>query len=132
MWSYNEKKIIWTFWIQISIFICILPDVPSAPGKPEVHNIQKTSMKLTWTQPEHDGGKPIEGYYLEIRENFAFSWTRKGQLIEDSQYQISDLTEGSTYEFRVLAKNEIGVSKPSEPTHPPRIAIDPSSKFFLK
>ena len=86
-------------------------------------------MTITWTQPEHDGGKPILGYILEIRENFAFAWTpRTMDLIKDTQYEITKLTEGSTYEFRVLAKNEAGLSKPSEPTHPPRVAIDPSSK----
>lgn len=104
--------------------------MPSAPGKPEVHNIKKTSMTLTWTQPEHDGGKPIQGYIVEVRENFAFHWSAsKKDLIPDTEFTMTGLNEGNTYEFRVVAQNEAGMSKPSEPTHPPRVAIDPSRKF---
>lgn len=87
-------------------------------------------MTLTWTEPQHNGGRPITGYIIEKRENFGLLWTRDNkEPVTDTTYSIKGLIEGYQYEFRVIAQNQIGLGKPSEPTHPPRVAKDPASKF---
>ena len=38
------------------------------------------------------------------------------QPIKETTYKYTDVPEGEEYEFRVLAVNEAGCSKPTEPT----------------
>ena len=45
-------------------------------------------------------------------------------------YTVTDLAEGNEYEFRVIAENAAGMSKPSQPTSPIK-AVDPYSESFV-
>ena len=90
-------------------------------------------MTLTWSEPTHDGGKPILGYVIESRENFSPSWRRVNRdLAEDTSFTITGLSEGSNYEFRVSAVNDTGAGKPSEISAPPRQARAPGGKCQKK
>ena len=74
-------------------------------------------MTLTWTPPDSDGGSPITSYVIEKKDKFSLRWsplTDTGDT--DLTYTVTGLTEGSEYEFRVLAKNKAGVGKPSDST----------------
>ena len=98
-------------------------DVPHPPGKPDVSDIDKTEMTVTWTAPEFDGGSPITGYILEKRDTSTEKWIRVNkEPVKQLTYKCEDLTEGSEYEFRVIAENKAGQSKPS----------DVSDKFIAK
>ena len=77
----------------------------------------KEEVTLKWDEPEFDGGAVVTGYYIEKRQAYTSRWTKLSrQPITDLRYKISDLIEDEEYEFRVLAENEAGVSKPSETT----------------
>ncbi|XP_072180959.1 twitchin-like [Diadema setosum] len=103
--------------------------VPTRPGKPEISNVQQDRMTLTWSEPSHDGGKPIKGYIIERRENFSVHWLRINKdPIPDTTFTITDLTEGHNYEFRVSAVNDTGIGNPSEVSAPPRLARAPARR----
>ncbi|XP_038047568.1 titin-like [Patiria miniata] len=91
-------------------------DVPDAPSTPEVSDIKPTSLTLTWTAPEHDGGSPITGYIVEKKDKFSSRWTKVTiTSIQDTTFNVIGLQEGTEYEFRVSAENKAGVGKPSNP-----------------
>uniref|UniRef100_A0A8C6ZQN2 Titin n=1 Tax=Nothoprocta perdicaria TaxID=30464 RepID=A0A8C6ZQN2_NOTPE len=112
-------------------------DPPSPPGKPTVYDITENAATVAWTLPISDGGTPITGYILERREASG-KWIRVNKTpILDMKYRVTGLFEGNTYEFRVLAENMVGLSKPSpssdpikasRPITPPGPPINPKLK----
>lgn len=77
----------------------------------------KDHVDLKWNPPTNDGGAPIEGYVVEVKEKFSPSWKEAmevpaGQLAAT----VGNLKEGQEYEFRIRAKNKAGVGEPSEPS----------------
>ena len=89
-------------------------DPPSAPGKPSITAIGGDFVNLSWDRPENDGGSRIKGYWIEKREIGLEIWQRANQYLHSAtQFNITNLIEGRSYEFRVFAENDIGVSAPS-------------------
>jgi len=83
---------------------------------------------LSWKEPDFDGGSEVTGYYVERRQAFTSRWTKVNKTATtDTSLKISDLIEGDEYEFRVVAENAAGVSKPSDTTGS-LIARDPYDK----
>lgn len=112
------------------MFSFVPPAVPTPPGKPEISNVQRDRMTLTWSEPSHDGGKPIQGYIIERRENFSKQWNRVNRdLIKDTTFTIKGLTEGNNYEFRISAVNDTGIGNPSEVSAPPKLARSPAGRI---
>uniref|UniRef100_A0A3Q3WI37 Uncharacterized protein n=1 Tax=Mola mola TaxID=94237 RepID=A0A3Q3WI37_MOLML len=89
------------------------------PGAPKVVSASKTCINLTWTPPEDDGGEPIIGYQVEKRKKDTKQWIALNAVnepIEDVNYAVKEITEGTEYEFRVLAINNSGSGDPSPPS----------------
>jgi predicted phage tail protein len=75
------------------------------------------SCSLTWQEPESDGGSPITGYYIEKSTGYSSRFVKVTRdPITKTSKSFNDLVEGTEYEFRVLAENAAGISKPSETT----------------
>ena len=85
-------------------------------------------MRLSWTEPESDGGSPITGYVVEKQDRFSTHWTPVTKReVPDTSFTVSGLSEGMEYEFRVVAQNKAGPGKYSEATRP-TVAKPPYSK----
>ncbi|PIK60955.1 putative titin [Apostichopus japonicus] len=94
-----------------------LHDVPYAPGKPEVSEIDVTQATLTWSPPEFDGGSEITNYIIEKTEVGRKRWTKVNKKpVKEPTFKVTDLIEGNEYQFRIIAENAAGQSKPSEPS----------------
>ncbi|XP_072180965.1 twitchin-like [Diadema setosum] len=92
-------------------------DVPGPPGRPTILEVDSTTMTITWTPPENDGGSPVTGYIVEKKDRTSSRWSKvKETSIEEVVYTVVDLKEGNDYQFRVSAENKAGVGKPSEPS----------------
>ena len=90
---------------------------PSAPLLPEVSQITKGSALLTWKVPEKNGGRDINGYFVEKREKKGVKWSPcNTKPTHETRLNVISLSTGIDYQFRVLAENEIGVGEPSQPT----------------
>ncbi|KAL3982100.1 Fibronectin type III domain family protein [Acanthocheilonema viteae] len=90
-------------------------DAPGKTGKPEVVDWDKDHVDLSWTPPTNDGGAPIEGYVIEMKERFAPFWKEVKEVPADQiTATVPNLKEGYEYEFRIKAKNKAGLGDPSD------------------
>lgn len=75
-----------------------------------------------WGIPESDGGAPLEGYNIAIRDLKRTMWIEVGRVGPDTQrFQIRDLQEDHEYLIRIFARNEVGLSEPLESDEPYKV-----------
>uniref|UniRef100_A0A3B3H9U0 Titin n=1 Tax=Oryzias latipes TaxID=8090 RepID=A0A3B3H9U0_ORYLA len=79
---------------------------PGPPGKPIVYNVTNDGMTIQWEKPIYDGGTPIQGYHVEKKEKNSIMWQKV------NTHTVTGLTTNERYEFRVIARNAIGVISP--------------------
>ena len=106
-------------------------DPPQAPEAPAVSDVLKDSAMVTWQPPADDGGTPVIGYHVERLSGFSPRWLQVTKdLTPQASFQLKELVEDNTYQFRVIAVNKVGPSPPSEPS-PQITAKDPWGKRHL-
>merc|ERR1712223_1528962 len=93
---------------------------PSPPTAPlEISCITPHSIMVEWGAPESDGGAPLEGYKVAVRDAKRQMWMEVGRVSSEVQrLKVQDLSEGSEYFIRIFAKNEVGFSDPLENDEP--------------
>uniref|UniRef100_A0A1I7S352 non-specific serine/threonine protein kinase n=1 Tax=Bursaphelenchus xylophilus TaxID=6326 RepID=A0A1I7S352_BURXY len=92
-------------------------NVPSQPEPPVCRETDRNWAELEWDPPESNGGSKILGYNLQYRDAHSYKWvTANKELITDTHFRASNLRDLGEYEFRVVAKNAAGWSKPSGPS----------------
>lgn len=107
--------------------------ITDAPGKPEVLDITKNKVTLVWAKPKNDGGSKIIGYYVEALKIPEDKWVRcntSSQNVPREEYTVSGLDDGAQYQFRVIAKTAINISRPSEVTDPILVSADNGEFLF--
>jgi titin len=90
------------------------------PGLPDITDWTETSVKLKWTIPLRENGAPVTSYTIEYREHGSQDWTT-GPKVKAKKFpdgEVTGLTPGKKYEFRVKAENKAGLGEPSEHTNP--------------
>lgn len=97
--------------------------VPSPPTAPlEIRTIGPNAVVIEWGAPESDGGAPLEGYNIAIRDTKKTMWMEIGRVSKGVQkFTIRDLQEDHDYLLRIFARNEIGLSDPLESDEPIKI-----------
>ncbi|KAF7708348.1 hypothetical protein HF521_017405 [Silurus meridionalis] len=85
---------------------------PDTPVKPIVLNKTDNSITLSWSRPDSERPVPINGYVVERRRVGAQTWVRVTgmELVDTNQYTINNITEESSYQFRISAMNDFGQS----------------------
>lgn len=98
----------------------IFSAVPSPPTAPlEIRTIGPNAIVIEWGIPESDGGAPLEGYNVAIRDTKKTMWMEIGRVSKATQkFTIRDLQEDHEYLIRIFARNEIGLSDPLESDEP--------------
>lgn len=86
-----------------------VPGVPTYFGTSDEH----AAVELWWDPPKYDGGSPITDYEYRYRQSGSNwnAWASAG--ISDPvypEYTVTGLTNGTSYDFQVRAKNAIGPS----------------------
>lgn len=100
-------------------------EAPGPPGSLKVVDSTKTSITLSWAKPMYDGGAPIIGYLVEMRDKVQMEgeqerdpeegWKKcntAGQLVI-TEFTMINLDERQEYEFRVSAQNQVGMGRPA-------------------
>ncbi|WP_375474894.1 fibronectin type III domain-containing protein [uncultured Jatrophihabitans sp.] len=112
----------------------VTPAPPTAPGAPTaVHaTAGNASATVSWTAPASNGGAAIIGYDLEYSANNGGTWASVSPSFHTSTAttgNVTGLTNGTTYEFRVAAINSAGAgaySAASAPITPSAPVVDAS------
>lgn len=90
---------------------------PSTPGKPVASDWGSDFIELSWTPPKEDGGSPVSGYIIQKKVRGSNLWEKGTEIVgTECKGKVPHLIEGQEYEFRVIALNKGGESKPSEPS----------------
>lgn len=94
-------------------------DRPGPPKNPAVSEVYADEMKVSWTHPDDDGGSPITGYVIELKESDRQSWTEIDTKRYDELFHYArKLTTGTKYSYRISAVNKYGQSEPVETKEP--------------
>lgn len=94
-----------------------MPTPPTAPL--EIRTIGPNAIVIEWGIPESDGGAPLEGYNIAIKDTKKTMWMEIGRVGKGVQkFTIRDLQEDHEYNIRIFARNEIGLSDPLESDEP--------------
>ncbi|XP_076449773.1 uncharacterized protein LOC143286078 isoform X2 [Babylonia areolata] len=100
-------------------------DVPECPvGTPQVYDISRKSVSLSWCGPAYDGGSVITHYVIEVKDTDSKQWSTLVDDCKSTSYHALTLKADVSYQFRVRAANRLGLSEPSLPT-PPVVMTDP-------
>lgn len=87
--------------------------VPDPPEDPELVSKGQTSVTLSWFTPLSDGGSPILGYRVEMRQVESEQWEPcHKEAVCNTEFFVDKLITGSGYRFRVAAINLAGIGDP--------------------
>ncbi|KAL2104072.1 hypothetical protein ACEWY4_000940 [Coilia grayii] len=94
-------------------------DVPDPPSQPQITNKKDRSVTLTWT-PGDDHNSPVTGYVIEVEVTGVETddWTEWRRVVGNMQQANISLRPFLSYRFRVMAINDVGMSKPSQASDP--------------
>ncbi|XP_060626512.2 roundabout homolog 2 isoform X10 [Anolis sagrei] len=97
-----------------------LNDLPGPPSKPQVTDVTKNSVTLSW-QPGTPGNLPTSAYIIEaFSQSVSNSWQTVANHIKTTPYTVRGLRPNTIYLFMVRAINSQGLSDPSTMSDPVR------------
>ncbi|MBZ3868933.1 Immunoglobulin superfamily member 22 [Sciurus carolinensis] len=102
---------------------------PGLASQPQVTDVTKETVTITWNAPAQDGGAPVLGYIVERRKKGSNLWVPVNKdPVQGTKYTVDGLLEDTEYEFRVIAVNKAGPGQPSMPSSSV-VAKDPVSEY---
>lgn len=96
--------------VNYNVFFQLFSELPFTPTKPTETERTAHSITVAW-QPT--GNHSIDSYTLYYREKSATQWIVVKDVRGQTSKTLDNLEPYTTYEFRVFAVNNIGLSKPS-------------------
>lgn len=89
--------------------------VPGAPTALSAAANGTSQIDLRWRAPDHDGGRRISGYRIEVSENGGTTWSDLVANTGNSNtgYSHTGLEPATTRHYRVSAINALGAGEPS-------------------
>ena len=102
--------------LAVTITITDVEEPPGRPAAPSVTAVDgtPTSLSVNWTVPSNTG-PAIDNYDLRYREGTTGSWTDGPKNQPGTSATIPGLTESTSYQVQVLARNAEGDSPWSLP-----------------
>ncbi|NXY85601.1 IGFN1 protein, partial [Alcedo cyanopectus] len=118
------KRETFTFQIRIT-------DIPQSPGPIKLEENVPHTVTVTWEPSTSEKWENNLYYTVLKRESQKGLWHVVGDLIYTNKFTFTKLVPGRDYYFRVVAKNDLGASGPSETVQPWRI-WKPKAEFQVR
>jgi hypothetical protein len=100
---------------KVCEFLIMVIDVPAPPKNVLISEITEDSCVIEWSPPDDDGGCEFRGYTIERKKAKSNRWIRlNGALCTFHKFHAKRMVEGTVYQIRVIAVNEVGPSDPSD------------------
>ncbi|KAK2879707.1 roundabout homolog 2-like isoform X2 [Channa argus] len=94
--------------------------LPGPPSKPEVTNVTKSSISLSW-EPGPEAGSPVSSYVIEaFGQSVSNSWQTVADHVRTTDFTVKDLRPNTVYLFIIRAVNAQGLGDPSPMSEPVR------------
>ncbi|KAL0994173.1 hypothetical protein UPYG_G00118740 [Umbra pygmaea] len=94
--------------------------LPGPPSKPEVTDVTKSSVSLSW-EPGPEEGSSISSYVIEaFGQLVSNSWQTVADHVKTTQFTVKDLRPNTVYLFIIRAVNAQGIGDPSPMSEPVR------------
>ncbi len=97
----------------VTISVTDVNEPPAAPGAPSVAQnsaAPETSLDVSWKAPSTAGKPAISGYDVRYKKSSDATWTSHSFSGAGTSTTLSGLTEGTSYDVQVQAKNDEGSS----------------------
>ncbi|XP_056663808.1 roundabout homolog 1 isoform X9 [Monodelphis domestica] len=116
----------WSAYIEVQEFgIPVQPPrptdpnlIPSAPSKPEVTDVSRNTVTLSW-QPNLNSGATPTSYIIEAFSHASgSSWQTVAENVKTETFATKGLKPNAIYLFLVRAANAYGLSDPSQISDP--------------
>ncbi|XP_027557676.1 immunoglobulin-like and fibronectin type III domain-containing protein 1 isoform X3 [Neopelma chrysocephalum] len=108
------KRETFSFQVQIT-------DIPQAPGPLRLEENVPNTVTVTWEPSASEKWEKNLYYTVLKRESQKGVWHVVGDLLYNNKFTFTSVIPGRDYYFRVVAKNSLGASAPSETVQPWRI-----------
>ncbi|XP_023198331.1 roundabout homolog 2-like isoform X4 [Xiphophorus maculatus] len=94
--------------------------LPGPPSKPEVTDVTKSSISLSW-EPGPEAGSPVSSYVIEaFGQSVSNSWQTVADHVKTTEFTVKDLRPNTVYLFIIRAVNAQGLGDPSPMSEPVR------------
>uniref|UniRef100_A0A3Q3W7V0 Roundabout, axon guidance receptor, homolog 1 (Drosophila) n=1 Tax=Mola mola TaxID=94237 RepID=A0A3Q3W7V0_MOLML len=111
----------WTAYLQVEEFGVVVHSshpieprlIPSSPSKPEVTDISRTSVTLTWKSSPISGPSPTSYLIEAFSYTLGSRWVTLAEHIKTQSFVLKNLKPATVYLFMVRAVNVYGLSDPS-------------------
>lgn len=92
----------------------LITDEPKPPGPVEVEENVPGTVTVTWTASPDEKRDDRLHYMVAKRDSTKKTWHTVADRIFNNKYTACNIMPGREYRFRVFAKNDMGMSLPSE------------------
>lgn len=100
-------------------------DTPAQCRNLILKEVTRGKVTLCWEPPHLDGGAEISNYIVEKRDSSKRSFSTVTNKCTELTYTMKDLSEKTSYFFRVRAENENGVGDPCDTPDPVKATETP-------
>ncbi|XP_074076998.1 immunoglobulin-like and fibronectin type III domain-containing protein 1 [Macrotis lagotis] len=105
------KEVTYSFLIRVSAS-------PAAPGPIRLEENVPGTVTAVWEPPPDDGQGGSLYYTVLTRSSAYVTWREAGDHIYTNRFTLAGILPGHQYYFRVVAKNDLGASEPSDTMEP--------------
>lgn len=93
---------------SVSTTVSIPTGLPTAPGRPSATNITTVGVRISWAAPSSNGGSSVTSYQLQRYRGASTSGTLESTTSHTVAVNVTGLTPGTQYTFRVRSRNANG------------------------
>lgn len=94
--------------VSVSTTVSLSTGLPTAPGRPSATNITTVGARIGWAAPSSNGGSSVIDYQLQRYKGTNASGTPEAATSHTGAVNVTGLTPGTQYTFRVRARNANG------------------------